>query len=295
MRIADVRHWQWIVIALIVGGICGGVRQSASADIEDRLDRHGKLIVDPGRLETALLTKIQSQPLLKEVTVYPYRTGRPGGGERRVHIVAGKYWDGRPVPENGRMVAKWVPSCFLTQVPFEPRHPLPGAEAGAAARFDSVLGYLELMSRTEGVRYRYAWWWWAGEPLFVWTTGCFVVVGLLWPILINLVTFGTVLRPQAERGVSLWNVRTGNDPKPTPAPARASSLDAIERELESQLGGTDPAAAADPPPVGEISPPRTLSDGPLEPVGGAPQEAKDFRAKPDDFYPTAVKAAHPKL
>jgi hypothetical protein len=296
MRVADVRQWQWVVIGLLAGGIVGGVRQYAGAGLEDEIDRHGKLIADPHKFEVALLTKVRSQPLLKDVTVYPYWIKGGAGGKRLVHIVSGRYWDGKPVSEGGQMVAKWVPACFLAQVPFEPRHVIPSAESGgkggAAERFDSVLDYLALLERQEGVSFRYAWWWWAREPLFGWPAGTLFAVGVVWPALINLVTFGTILRPPEERGVSLWSVRARGHAKPVPAPARSSSLDAIERELESHLGDASGADAV--PPAGPFRP-RAITVAPVEPAPGAPREAQEFRTKADDYYPTAVTAKHPKL
>ena len=300
MRIADVRQWHWVVIALLVGGVVGGVRQYAGAGLEDEIDRHGKLIPDPHKFEVALLTKVRSQPLLKDVTVYPYWIKGGAGGERLVHIVAGRYWDGKPVSEGGQMVAKWVPACFLAQVPFEPRNVVPvgesggasGGKGGAAAKFDSVLDYLALLERKEGVSYRYAWWWWAREPLFAWPAGSLVVVGMIWPALINLVTFGTVLRPPEERGISLWNVRSRGVPRATPAPVRSASLDEIESELEAQLAGA--GVPADPAPAAEPGRRRPLVVAPLEPVPEVPREAQEFRAKSDDYYPTAAAAKHPK-
>lgn len=292
MRVTDVRHWQWLLISLLVGGACGGVRQSASDDIEDRLDRHGKLIADPKRFEVALLTKVRSQPLLKDVVVYPYwiprREGQGNGredGGRLVHVVSGKYWDGKAKKEGGQTVARWVPASFLAQVPFEPRLALPGGD-GAPAKFASVLEYLAFLERKEGIRYRYAWWWWAAEPLFVWTAGSIVLVGVLWPMLINLLTFGTLLRPREERGRSLWGVRSATQPKPVRAATASVSLDELEAELESRLADD----AKSPEPARAAPAIRQLSNAPLLPAAEGPKEVTEYNARDEDYYPTAARA-----
>jgi hypothetical protein len=145
-----------------------------------------------------------------------------------------------------------------------------------------VLDFLDSLGKTAGVQYRYAWWGWATTPLAKWVFFSLVLLGGVWPTIINLLTFGSLTRPREEKGVSLLHVKP---PPPKPAPTRVAvgHLAELEHELEESLAGRSP----DENTALEATAPKQLSAGPLESVTvPAAQDDREYGAEKDDFYPT---------
>lgn len=277
MRVSALKRWHWILIALAVGLLGGSIRQS-TVDFEDRLDSYGKLMTQR-QFEEALVGKIEGLRQFKDITVYPYELRSHNGTRRLVHIVAGRYWDGEVKVVNGQGRAHFDPYCYLAAVPY---HPLDGGKQG------TVLDYLNQLRKTSGVQYRYAWWGWATTPLMKWVFFSLVLIGGVWPTIINLLTFGRLTRPREEKGISLLHVKSP-PAKPAPAPVAMSHLAELEHELEEKLAGG--AAEDEQPP--EAPAPKELSGGPLEPVTiPAVQDDREYGADKDDFYPTERHRPH---
>ena len=281
MSVAKVRWWMWFAGAVAIGLLVGGVRQS-TADFEDQLDAYGTYIADQHRLEDSLTQEINGIRQLRDVRVYPCRPPSRNGGRRLVHVVTGYYWNGEATFVNGQVEARFKPVCYLAQVPYTSVTALDAG--GAGKQFPDVMAYLDSLRATNGVKYRYVWWGWATAPLFLWTVGCTLVIGVLWPAFINLMTSGSLLRPK-EKGVSLLHVRS-NHPTPTPKPTPHPDPAGIEQEVETQLvSGPAREQAAAPAAPG----PRVLTTTPLEPTAPAAAGSdKAFGADKDDFYPTEI-------
>jgi hypothetical protein len=73
--------------------------------------------------------------------------------------------------------------------------------------------------KSQGVTYAYAWWADARYAAAVWAGGSFLLLGVVWPTLVNLLAFGTLRRPREEKGTSLWRVKTSHAEPPPQAPA----------------------------------------------------------------------------
>ena len=276
MRVSALKRWHWILIALAVGLLGGWVRQSTT-DFEDHLDTFGKLM-SQRQFEEALVGKVEGIRQFKDVTVYPYEVRSQNGSRRLVHIVAGRYWNGEVKVVMGQGRAHFDPYCYLAAVPYRP---LDGGKQG------TVLDYLDQLHKTAGVQYRYAWWGWAATPFTQWVFFSLVLIGGVWPTIINLLTFGSFSRPREEKGVSLLHVKAP-PPKPAPAPITAGHLAELDHELEDHLAGH---VADDEPSPG--APARQLSAGPLEPATvPSAQDDREFGADKDDFYPTERHRPH---
>jgi len=203
--------------------------------------------------------------------------------------VAGRYWDGRPREHDGRYEARYVPACYLAPAPYTPvaDAPVPDGAGvtGASASprgFASVLDYLADLRATRGVAYRYAWWWWAAEPLFLWTFGSLVLIGGLWPTLVNLLAYGSFLRPPGAETISLRNIRLRR--KARPAPMIETGPMPAETSPAQQAGSSTPQDESF-----AFTPSAAPLDAPAEPAMVAP---KHFGAGDEDFYPTELTDHH---
>jgi hypothetical protein len=233
------------------------------------------------------------------VTVYPYRLGGSSAGAAKLHVVAGLFFDGKPELENGRLAAHWQEAYFVASVPYRVAEAPSAASAkspGVPAQgqeFADVLAYLQALKQAQGVQYAYATWWWATRPMFIWTVGGFLFIGIVWPTIVNLLVYGTFFRPAEAKGDPLRSAKpapTVPAQKPTISSADAQALRDLELELEANLetSASPPSAASPPRPAV-----RELATVPLQPVAApAPQKKKDFGADQGDFYPTERHAKH---
>jgi hypothetical protein len=158
----------------------------STADFEDQLDAYGTLVADQRRFEQWLTEKAGDIRQFRDARVYPYWLPSRKGGKRLVHVVSGYYWNGQATLVNGRAEAHFNPVCYLASVPYTSATALDAS--GAGREFPSVLAYLDFLRSTAGVQYPYVWWGWATKPLFAWTVGCVLVIGVVWPAFINLLT-----------------------------------------------------------------------------------------------------------
>ncbi len=181
------------------------------------------------------------------------------------------------------------------------------APSEAAAQGQTVVDYLERMSREKGVSYRYAWWNHPHWQRAIWTAGSFVLVGLVWPTVVNVLAFGTLRRPPEEAAGPSWGEALGAvfRRRRVKSPARQAArvdVDAAalgyDAALEARLAAR---GEVEPDPIGAIGPdlppphaaPPALSAAPEPvPAGAAPHEEHQYEAKKDDFYPTEKRPAH---
>jgi hypothetical protein len=287
-----------MIIGLLVGLICGAVRD-ASMNFNKELGSYGARRISQRQFEKALVSKFQGRAQFTDVVVYPYRLGGSSSGAVKLHVVSGLYFDGKTELENGRLAARWQPAYFVASVPYRAAEAQPGTAVSAAGRarkgqeFGSVLAYLESLMGSQGVQFHYARWWWVSRPLFLWTCGGVVFIGMVWPTIVNLLAYGSLFRPAEAKGESLGKAKpaaAAPAPKQVVSEADAQALRDLERELEANLATSapQPAAAVQPRPAV-----RELASAPLQPVAAlAPQKKKDFGADQGDFYPTERHAKH---
>lgn len=275
MRLSSLTRPNWIAIALLVGLAHGSVREWSRAAV-DPLDDYEVLITDQRQFEHALVTQSHGQPLFRDVVVYPHwvRDGR--GGRRLLHLVTGGYWDGRPRNVNGALQARWEPACFVAATPY-----LVQDAAGQVRELPTVLDYLAQLRAKQGVRYRYAWWWWLKRPMAVSTVASLVLVGGVWPTVLNILLFGSMYRPPTERPASLWRARRSraarkHEPSTAIVSAEATPPATIGPAKEKEAEPFVPAPILGP-----------ADDAPV-PAGEAPH--KEFAARKEDFYPTELHA-----
>jgi hypothetical protein len=273
-----------MAIGLVAGLVCGQLR-GAMMNFSDELESYGQRI---GQLqfERSLEARYQGRPGFINIVVYPYRLSGSSAGNVDVHVVSGLFCDGRAEEQNGRMALRYRPAYFVASVPFRPVGKAENtAKNGAGKSFDDVMGYMA-QRKSAGITFRYASWWWVTRPTFVWPLGGFVLVGLVWPLVVNLLAFGSFTRPREIKAVKL----AAAPRKAAPAPETPTDLDAVEaldREMESVVSG----APAEIPAASE-SEPRVLVTETVEAVGTGEGVKKEFGAKGEDYYPTELGAKH---
>ena len=297
MNIVSISRWQWMLIGVLAGALFGYARES-SANFYDELQSYGSRRLGQREFEEALDRKLHGKPCLTDVVVFPHRLGGMGARTLTLHVVSGLFFDGRTQVEDGKLTARWEPAYFVASAPYVPATPLPGAMVGGSqqAEFENVIAYLRSSQRSEAVSFRYLRWRWAVRPQFLWTCGGFVFIGLVWPTLVNLLVFGTLVRPRQAKGLSLWKVRTSQQRPATPA--KAADIDTalpaeLNRDLEASAAGTPPAAVAAAPPTPTV---RTLGCTQVAPPATlvARQRRTSFGANEEDFYPTELRGKHEK-
>jgi hypothetical protein len=127
----------------------------------------------------------------------------------------------------------------------------------------------------------------------MWGGGTFVVVGLIFPVIANLIAYGSPFAPKREKGIDLRKVKsTAKAPMPVSKEMSQEDRDqlaALEAQLEQNVAGMTVSAPAgdtgqhEQVQAGSL---RTLSAGPLD-VPKVPvqeEEEKEYRGQ---FYPVA--------
>jgi len=282
MRIERIRRWQWILISLAVGWIMGQLQQLPR---EDWRSAYGQDMTQRD-FERGLQREYNGVRHFRDLVVYPDRIQLPGGVSKPIHIVAGLYFDGRPRVKDGKEQAEWRPRCFVTEVPYKALGP---TTQPAAAAF-TVVDYLKSL---KGVGFRYAWWRDPRWAVRLWTAASLVLIGGIWPTLVNLMVYGSVWRPRESKGVDLSQVKPTTAeaaPQPSITEKDLAETDRLSAQLEAQLAASpsDPVSSTNvqnqPPPI------RDLSAAPLVPAAPETEkDQKDFGQDKDDFYPTELK------
>ncbi|HEX4793901.1 MAG TPA: hypothetical protein VH370_08925 [Humisphaera sp.] len=297
MSIASLKRWHWIAISLAIGLLVGSIRQQAAADLQDRF---GESINGQQHFEQMLTSTVEGQPAFQQITVHAQSVPDGKGGTKPAYIVAGAAFNGHAEEHNGKSEARLYPSFFIAPAPYHPKFDLsklnhPGG-TDFAREYQSipnptVLDFLKVLSEARGLSYTHAWW--LGMGLAQWTIASFILIGIVWPTIVNLLVFGSLRRPAEEKGIDLSKV-VAHPQTPAKVPASAEDearLRELELELEKQLAGAQ---------VG-IPTPHEMAKPPVRPLNAVaaqaaeaslgPESHVEFGTKKDDYYPTEVHAA----
>lgn len=233
------------------------------------------------------------------------------GPPQLIYLVSGKYFTNEPTIRADKKVAyKWSAYYFLAPTPYVPAtafkagvvSPGPSALQRLAELLhlrepeppNTVVDYLRKASVANGVVFTYRWW---AEPRFrlvAWVFGSFVLIGIVWPFVVNIMVFGTLSRPPEEKAPKLRKTKSTaaatKGPKNAITDKDMAELAALESELEKKLAaGAKPRSTTDvPEPVAQAPIKQLAGDGapaPI-PVPEKDDEQRVFAAKQDDFYPT---------
>jgi hypothetical protein len=297
MWIEQVKRWQWLLLSVAVGAL---LWWSLRPDT-DSLAGYGECINDPAAFEAALAGAAHGRARFTNVRVHRQLVDDGAGSAATVYVVSGDYCDGTPDPMDGTL--HWRPRYFLAPARYRPHwnlYDFSGATGGAAKALDqyqriespTVVDFLRLLRTAGVVSYTHAWW--RTYPAATWVGGSVLLIGVVWPTVINLLAFGRLTRPREEKGTDLSKVKNAAAPAPAgPSADDLEHLRELESELEAKLAGEAPAA----PPEQPAAPPRRAAVLTAAPAGPAPTDAPHddtvFGAKADDFYPTERHVDHP--
>src|SRR5207253_1186508 len=240
MSIRNVKRWQWIALSLIIGLSFGYIQHLPTADWRSAFGN----TISQQEFEEGLVREQSGLKWFRNVVVYPEFID-DGGKRVRLLIVSGEYFDGRLMEQNGSRVAIWNPRCFIAEGPYMPIMP--------DRRFKDSATVIDYLKTVKGASFAYAWWRDPAWAIGLWTGGSFVLIGLIWPTLINLIAFGSLSQPREEKGIDLSKVSSGSS---QPAPPKEVDLEAAARmaaELEGKLGVD--AGSAPPQQKNQPSPP----------------------------------------
>jgi hypothetical protein len=286
MQLRSVRRWQWMLIGIILGAGFAQLRGGGAGD----LSRYERIITGRREFEDALVSQQQGVRRFTNLVVYPARLSDASGGSRSVHIVAGDYFDGKLEMINGDLCAKWRYGCFIAEAPFRHR-----GKDGLVGSHGTVMDYLGGLA-SQGVTYTYAWW---AEPKWcfaLWMGGGFVVIGIMWPSIINLLAFGSFFRPKQEKGTDLRKVNATVEAeiqKPQVTEADLAAVEKLSEKLEGELLAEASSSAPATQGPEKPAPVRDLTAVELErEAEETAKQEKEFGKDKDDFYPTE-RHTHP--
>ena len=308
IALARVRRWKWILAALVIGPLAAWLWGRSP----DALTASGYSI-SQAQFESGLLRVVKhpetGKPIVgrdgeprryfEDITVYP-TNHRDAYGRHVSHLITGSYTNGRVEGYKDAGGAKtreirWRDAFFPAPGPYEPLTP---AQQPASEASGSVRDYLDGL-HVQGVRYRHAWWHEPGIATPLFTAASALLIGGVWPTLLSLAAFGTLVPPRDGPASHLRPATSASASAPTSQPDFAA-VQSLANALEAQL-----AAAATPsvPPRSQLAPAHPsapqLESSPPAPLPHTPATlSKAFGQGQDDFYPTELKPtadppAHP--
>jgi hypothetical protein len=256
MIIASLQRWNWLLIAVVVGLALGYANRLTPDDFPS----YGAALNSQRQFEAALVEQIGDVPRFKDLTVQRCHVAGLGA----MDFVSGLYCTG--VPEQRDNAYHWKPTFFVAPVPYRRL-----SDGGQQTVRDLLAD--------QNVRYTNAWW--RSRPMATWLTASILFIGLIWPTLVTRMYFGRWTRPAEAKGMSLWRVKPSRAVAP---PAPQSPFTPMHEPMEAP-----PAPAAVSSEAVLAAPTVPLANTPLAPAAPVTADQKEFGAKPDDFYPTAVK------
>jgi hypothetical protein len=281
MGIEQLKHWHWIVIGMIVGVVLAYARFSHTGG-QDFEPRAG---LEAARFEELAESFGEAEhPPLLNLVVHPPIEGK--------NYVTGQYL---------RRVRRGEPEYWRFElnaaIPFAPS----GSRSPAGEHF-TIRDYLDEQAAAHPeLSYRYAWWNRPALAAAMWGLGAVVVIGGLWPIMLNLlIGAGFARQPEPkEPEYDLERFRPEPEPAKKPAPTATEDdmarLEAMEQELERKLSadGGSPSAEASQAHQHPQAPIKPLSGGPLQsqPGPNEPEEPKEYQG---EFYPVVRPGRPPQ-
>lgn len=285
MAVHHISRWVWLLLGLVLGLLFDQLERAPKASWSQAYGQS----ISQDEFEAGIQERLLIGRRFRNLVIYPERVRDIDGSSRDVHLVVGDYAS-RFEYRGQSPQPVWERRCFVAEAPYRPS----AWQNGPAPSMPSVLSYLDGLRKTDsGLSYRYAWW---RQP--PWSTtfwaGCGVlVIGILWPTLIDLLTYGKLIRPRSK-GIDLRKESAAPAPSEpvvseTDLQRAAELAEEIEAALRAQGAIEEPVTAPQP----AAQPPK-LDAGPLEPANvEAPPQLTEFAQDQDDFYPTERHARRP--
>ena len=303
MRIEDLKRWHWCIVGLIVGAAFAFIRL-ASLPREDRgLERVAPHVFEADLLSAGNL-KMRGDPVtrravyaIENIRIHP-AVEMPLPGERSVNSEYLSYEVVLVRHENPKL-ADHMPRQMIIALNGPKDKSLAGDLKGLSLHdyLEKVNGAILNVDKKRyptatPFTYKVAWIETPRAAYSIYTAGGLIVIGLLWPSLLNFLIVAGYGRPRTEAELADRKPSKVAAPqtKPGVTQDQLDQLDQLEAELEARLreGASETAAAPKVAPVAAPIP--VLSAGPMEAPKEAPQpqQRKGFGADQGDYYPTEV-------
>jgi hypothetical protein len=287
MQLDKLKRWQWALIGLFLGAILGGMQGYVAQTMPD------------AGVDESLTQRAFEDDLLKEnyLHQHPFFTNlviKPWNGQL---LVLGTYFREHRERQIGpdskpKMVTKVYQRNFryVPRTPYKPTRRFPGPHDPNL----TVRGFLDHVQKTHPeakLAYSYAWWSVPKVQVAIWSAGGLVVGGLIWPTIVNLLTFGSVFRPKEPKDESQLSAYGQGEVK-RPVPAAAVSDEGLHQHiqtLEAELEGSMQSRGPEEEEEEEIPAIRPLNAAPQAPAPtqAAPPPKREFGGQ---FYPTVAHA-----
>jgi len=307
MRIEDLKRWHWCIVGLLVGAAFAFIRLASLPREDKGLER-----VAPNVFEADLLRafedpkRSQLDPIsrrkvfaVQNIQIHP-PVDMPLPGERNVYS---EYLSYEPVlvRREDPKKADSMPRQVIMALNNPKEKSLAGDIKGITLReyldkLNAAIPKLDAKRypQAKPFVYKVAWIETPKAAYSIYTTGGFIVIGLLWPTLLNFLIVAGYGRPRTEAELADRKPSkiAAAKAKPGATQDQLDQLEQLEAELEAKLregASATPGAAPQTAPV--AAPVPVLSAGPMEAPKETPEQArqrKGYGADQGDFYPTEV-------
>jgi hypothetical protein len=302
MRIDNLKHWHWCIIGIIVGLTIGFIKLSSGAP-----EPKGLEVVGPHAFESQVIFEQDLETRQRVINVRNIRLHPPQEinipGEREpVPTEFITYDIDRTLKSDPKKMETFPRQMILQIKPARKQPSRAGDLAGLTMRqyLDKINEVIDKekarFPKLTNITYKYNWW---EAPKAMYTicgTAGFVVIGLIWPTIIQMLVHAGYGRGKREDDEYLSRFKGGAEPgkvgKAGITEDDMSQFAKLEAELEASLkaGATDqPMPATKSTPASAPIP--VLTAGPM--AGPKVEEKKvaapkGYGADQGDYYPTEV-------
>jgi hypothetical protein len=280
MQLDQLKRWQWALIGIIVGLMIAYVRTGVEPDNSVSMS----LSVREFSQEVGVDDLPGNRQRIEDIVLHPPSDPAESAYHKAVQIVTFK----RAVFDEQRKGWVYKPAAIKVELPFK----APGREGGDyGGSFENYMKAVQ--EENKAVTYQFAWWEVPRDQYLIWTAGCLVVIGGVWPTIISLLV-GAGLGPQKkEADYDLDRFGRGKTKTETAPAARRgmttaeqSQLANLTQNMESDLSPSGMARTS-----GGVA--ATASEQPVRKLDGKALEVAQTEKEEEDkeykgeFYPVA--------
>ncbi|HEX3358917.1 MAG TPA: hypothetical protein VHS31_18205 [Tepidisphaeraceae bacterium] len=288
MELQDFKRWHWALIALVIGAVLGYARTMATPDTQS--DRGGisalQFITNVDRPRTG-----NGYQWVTNIRIYPAQTlpVPSANGSQQVNFVTCNLMS---VVSPGQ--GQYNSVHFVAEIPFKV-----GTSFRPPNDHYTILDYLnDQKTRNPEIQYKYAWWTEPKAEIVIWMAGALVLIGGVWPTLINLMIGAGFAKPKTPKEKYDLD-RFSKTPEPAAAVAKAGMSEAeadqlrqMQDKMEKDLAAAGVSMTGQP-----TEAPTNLTSGQIKTLTGtaaestATQQDEEDKEYKGEFYPV-VKPHH---
>jgi hypothetical protein len=277
MGIENIKRWQWMLIGALIGlafaytwtsnvgeieEVTGSDLATFERDVQFQEPRSGKPLVSD------IIIQPPTQSFQGPVNVVTYK--------RLAHDRQGQFW--------------YLDKHLVARIPFKPIDP---RLASSDPNFTIETFLSELAKQNNFVKYHYAWWLEPKDALLIGAAVGVVVIGILWPTLLNLLVTGGLASKREPKSAkdksSLWYTKSSSTSPQQTKPKVSAEDEQRLRDLTEAYDRLTPASA--PPPDQQqpavVQPVSKLEGGPLAKAAEIKKEEDDIEVK-GEYYPVLI-------